>query len=248
MGIRPPLAFCLIMGTSSTMTSFRLSCCTSKELLHFDDDLIQLVIKCVDGGAGAPCEVKGLVVQHGERGSQYGPPWYMCLVRGPGGTVIAKDATAYDSFIGWLRTQTPQRLAQLCPGADIPNQEELRQELQRLNLARARTRYDCTPYGSQLASRVAKALTTGKQVSYSHRDYCGVGLGFTKAKGFVMGPVFDGYLDEGHVWSSQKDFVNWLAAQSDFTLSGYDPDSELVSAWHQGNQRITRERLNAVVG
>ena len=43
------------------------------------------------------------------------------------------------------------------------------------------------------------------------------------------------------------EFKAWLAVQSDFAQSGFDPATGLLDAWLQGNQRITRQRLNDFV-
>ena len=67
---------------------------------------------------------------------------------------------------------------------------------------------------------------------YSHRDYCGAGLEWTGPRqGFVLGTAYDGWLQPERSWADEKDFVAWLAGQSDAALHG------------DGNQRITRARL-----
>ena len=90
-----------------------------------------------------------------------------------------------------------------------------------------------TAVGAELATKVAKKLPSSKDTSYRHRDYCSIGLNSEDGK-YVMGDCQDGHpcLVRGasQSWSTEDEFVTWLAAQSDHTL---------------GNQRITLERLTA---
>jgi hypothetical protein len=110
-----------------------------------------------------------------------------------------------------------------------------------------------TPYGPQLASLVADRLERGDVLSYRHRDYCGLGLRFAEGD-YIYGEVSDGLLPstpdlrswsaippkmERLVFASRKEFVEWLARQSDDALSG----RELQPEWLIGNQRISRHRL-----
>lgn len=208
-------------------------------------DVAQLVVKIVNHGD--PCEVRGLRFELGERRSRHGPPWYTCLVRGPGGIQTVKESTAYDSFIGWLAQQTPQSLREQFPGADIPTVDELRGTLQALALQQATQLYSSEKYGSALAAGVTARLSTGAQMANSHRDYCGIGLAINGSI-FVMAEVQDGYLETTlRTWTTADEFKAWLAVQSDFAQSGFDPATGLVDAWLQGNQRITRQRLNDFV-
>ena len=90
--------------------------------------------------------------------------------------------------------------------------------------------------GAELATRVANKLASGKDMTYIHRDDCGIGLNFDGGK-YVMGDCYDGYpcsasSDTSQSWSRKDEFVTWLAAQSDHTF---------------GNQGITLERLTAFV-
>jgi hypothetical protein len=112
-----------------------------------------------------------------------------------------------------------------------------------------------TPYGEALSSRVADRLERGDALSYRHRDYCGVGVRFAEPQ-YIYGEAFDGVVltpddlrasgtnpanIEHVVFHSRAEFVAWLAAQSDESLSGNDSPSE----WLRGNQRITRARLES---
>lgn len=96
------------------------------------------------------------------------------------------------------------------------------------------------PYGTAVAQKVANYLENGGFIAYSHREYCGMGLIYdSKVKKYVYGSVQDGvnFYPE-NVFQNAKDFVEWLAAQSDESLSGKDTDE-----FTQNNQRITLERL-----
>ncbi|HAI75836.1 MAG TPA: hypothetical protein DCM08_06270 [Microscillaceae bacterium] len=95
-------------------------------------------------------------------------------------------------------------------------------------------------YGNSLATNVAVYLEKGGVVAYAHRDYCGMGLIYDADKQkFVYGSVFDGnnfYPEK--VFDNRKDFIKWLADQSDESLSGKE-----LSEFDRNNQRITRARL-----
>ena len=110
------------------------------------------------------------------------------------------------------------------------------------------------PYGTRLVSRVADRLERGDVLCYRHRDYCGIGLRFVKPW-YIYGEAFDGVVltpddlrtsgtnpatIEHLVFGSRGEFVAWLTAQADETLSG-----SALSEWLRGNQRITRSRLEA---
>ena len=87
--------------------------------------------------------------------------------------------------------------------------------------------------GVELATKVARKLASGIDMSYRHPYDCGIGLNFAGGK-FVMGHCQDGYpCFDGQKWSTEDEFVAWLAAQNDYTLG------------KPGNQRITLARLTA---
>lgn len=100
---------------------------------------------------------------------------------------------------------------------------------------------DPTPYGRALATRVAAALVRGKKIMNEHRDYCGLGLVYADgAYQYVI--VGDGEPVETRLrFDTQKDFIEWLAAQSDDSLHGCDEPE-----FDRGNQRVTRARLEAI--
>lgn len=97
-------------------------------------------------------------------------------------------------------------------------------------------------YGMELAEQFANTLKPGFYLCYSHRDYCGMGLGMNEKKEYVYGPVWDGGLQEELVFATKKQFTDWLSRQSDASMANLDSDK---FAW--GNQVITRKRLEEFV-
>ncbi|WP_224241791.1 hypothetical protein [Hyalangium gracile] len=108
-----------------------------------------------------------------------------------------------------------------------------------------------TPYGEELANRVADFVSRNYCIAYSHRDYCGTGFFYLNGR-FVYDHVTDGRGDfEGMskledaiaLFPDRASFVAWLAQQSDESLSG----KEKGDPWYTDNQRITRARLEQVL-
>lgn len=114
---------------------------------------------------------------------------------------------------------------------------------------------DTKPYGIAFAERVARKLSEGGSVYYKHRDYCGMGL-WCEDGWFCYDEVWDcGPMPVQELlptadkrgarfFDTRHAFVEWLAVQSDHSLSGL----ELKDEWLQQNQRITRERLETELG
>jgi hypothetical protein len=106
------------------------------------------------------------------------------------------------------------------------------------------------PIGRKLAEAVARRLQAGGAIFEGHKEYCGHGLFWTKGR-FLLTEVLDGGPFEGArhtLWASPEAFVAFLAAQSDYTLAGADPNvPELYAAdrFYLNNQRLSRERLRA---
>ena len=110
--------------------------------------------------------------------------------------------------------------------------------------------------GLGLATTVAERLKAGMVLAFSHRDYCGLGLRFAEGE-FIYGEVNDGHLPsksemkywheagdiERETFVSEAEFISWLSAQSDSSLSG----SNLSERWLRDNQRITIARLHQFV-
>lgn len=101
---------------------------------------------------------------------------------------------------------------------------------------------DNTPYGIELASRVADHLERSGEIAYRHPYFCGVGLAFQKGE-FLYGYVEEGgvaaFLDTTPVmrrFTDRESFIAWLAQQSDDTMYGWGEEAP-------GNQRVTRDRL-----
>lgn len=98
------------------------------------------------------------------------------------------------------------------------------------------------PYGQELAEQVATALAH-EALCYRHRDYCGMGLEKDSDGNYVYAAVWDGWPEPVHTFSTRPAFVQWLALQSDASLSRVDePDT-----WLWNNQVIDRQRLEEFV-
>lgn len=105
--------------------------------------------------------------------------------------------------------------------------------------------FDLTPFGRDLAGRVADYLADRGGIAYDHRDYCGAGL-FFRGGAFLYAEVGDGDIEFGSTpttFSDREAFVGWLAGQSDEALSGRAAGNPFIL----GNQRITRARLEGVL-
>lgn len=116
-------------------------------------------------------------------------------------------------------------------------------------------------YGKELAKKVAKFIekkSTLNSICYFHRDYCGVGF-FLKEGIYYYTHFFDGY--PSLVFDSEKpenliqkftkksEFVNWLAKQSDQSLSGENDYNYhgYDNSFYVDNQRITKKRLKNIL-
>ena len=109
------------------------------------------------------------------------------------------------------------------------------------------------PYGTSLATAVAEKLKqtatsvsdngyhTSNGLYHAHRDYCGIGLYFFKGK-FTLGEVNDGMGPHPILatFDDDEQFVAWLAAQSDRSMSLIF-DATYYNRFN--NQTITRLRL-----
>jgi hypothetical protein len=117
------------------------------------------------------------------------------------------------------------------------------EEEQHLREIKLRISSQGTPYGQELANKVADALQHGT-LAHSHRDYCGMGLERDGDGQYLYGEVWDGGLVTPlQIFPDRTAFVSWLAAQSDASMARLDtPDT-----WYWNNQVINRERLEAFV-
>ncbi|WP_118975371.1 hypothetical protein [Taibaiella koreensis] len=96
---------------------------------------------------------------------------------------------------------------------------------------------DTRPFGLILATAVAEKQRSGASLGYSHRDYCGMGMEYNEGV-YCYGELWDGGLDRPMTFDKVEAFIAWLTAQSTASLARLEDD-----AFYQGNQVITRERL-----
>ena len=96
-------------------------------------------------------------------------------------------------------------------------------------------------YGTILAQKVADQLKLSA-LTYAHRDYCGMGLEY-KDGCYMYGEVQDGVLEVALTFEGKNEFVEWLAEQSDASLSRLDEEN----SWFWGNQTVNRGRLEEFV-
>ncbi len=143
-----------------------------------------------------------------------------------------------DSFI-YNIISSQQAAAQKKKEAREQKDEETRrmQALKQTLLARN------NPFGRQLAEQVAAALEHGA-LCYSHRDYCGMGLEKNANGNYVYAAVWDGWLQPVHTFTTREAFVQWLAVQSDASLSRVNE----ADTWVWNNQVINQQRLEEFVG
>ena len=109
------------------------------------------------------------------------------------------------------------------------------------------------PFGLSIAKKIASKLECSHGLKYfgnQHRDYCGHGLICDNGV-FCVAEISDGLPHSKNPfqkWETKKEFVNWLAAQSDYSMCGADPKQQVI---RQGiprfinNQTITKERLES---
>lgn len=127
------------------------------------------------------------------------------------------------------------------------SEEDMRQVQEAL-----RDALDRKPLGIALAQRVWDRLQAEEPgrgvIREHHRDFCGQGLIRTD-DGVMLCDVYDGGYDFGKPiaeWKSHAAFVAFLSGQSDFTMSGWDPDEPVFftqDEWYRNNQRLTRAVL-----
>jgi hypothetical protein len=113
--------------------------------------------------------------------------------------------------------------------------------------------------GIELAQAVATKLEQGFVLAFNHRDYCGMGLQYIDGV-FMYAEVQDGFLPtienlrddqqsgamaniQHLLFYTRAEFIDWLASQSDHTLSG----SAIADEFIRNNQRLTVKRLQEFV-
>jgi hypothetical protein len=101
--------------------------------------------------------------------------------------------------------------------------------------------HDKTPYGNEIAEKVSDFLEKNGFIAYNHRDYCGMAF-IQEEDIYYYCTCHDGvtfYAEKA--FNDKKSFFEWLAIQSDDTMSRkYEPNIEPSSI---DNQCITKERL-----
>lgn len=118
------------------------------------------------------------------------------------------------------------------------------------------TRYAKDKLGDDLAQRVYEYLERNNSIGFSHYGYCGVGfvkqgqsilythfdewLTYRTGKLYVPGEEYLGII---RIFPEKDAFIRWLAAESDYSLSGIESGDD----WYTGNQRISRHRLEFVL-
>jgi hypothetical protein len=109
---------------------------------------------------------------------------------------------------------------------------------------------DKTLYGLEFAKKVANHLKIFKAVFFGyHSDYCGTGFEY-KENSFNFVKVDEGvYTTIVKKLNNEEEFIEWLSKQSDFTLGGFDKDSDLFEEdeFYRGNQRIDKKLLNKIL-
>ena len=115
---------------------------------------------------------------------------------------------------------------------------------------------DTQPYGNHLAESVYNYLYQHKIIRYHHYGYCGTGFALVEDEIFYTHfDEWDSYLNKQEYqggkeyigiikrFTSAKDFIEWLAKQTDEWLSG----KESADPWYTNNQRITKQRLESLL-
>jgi len=164
-------------------------------------------------------------------------------------TVIPLLALAVIVFVLWKAIRATITSGK--PPLHSDNTTQSEEERHRITVS-LRDRLSREPLGTPLAERVWRKLRNeapGNGVIYDHhRDFCGQGLIRTE-NGVMLADVQDG----GHYfgppiaeWSTETDFVAFLARQSDFSMSGWEAAEPVFFTeddWYRNNQRLTRAVL-----
>jgi hypothetical protein len=153
---------------------------------------------------------------------------------------VRVDLTARSVETSWVKGSSLERKRTL---------DELEKALSELDRKLTHLRdldLSTEPFGAELAGRVARKLKQGAELAYSHRDYCGMGLFAAEDGGFVYASVWDGHFMENDVvrrFKDEKQLTQWLAQQSDASLSNYGGE-----AFGFLNQTLNRQRLEEFAG
>jgi len=106
-------------------------------------------------------------------------------------------------------------------------------------------------FGYELANQVAEKLIKHDSFGDAHPGHCGTGLFYNK-RCFMVASVYDGEpWDEYKIFETQEEFVEWLAKQSDWSMSGFSEDPESIPKEENIHlclfRRINRNRLERFV-
>jgi len=143
------------------------------------------------------------------------------------------------------------------PGQDRPPYPVINateEEMDRRH-AELRDRLSRKALGAELArrlwERLQKAGIGEGLIHQFHRDFCGHGLIRTE-DGVILCDILDGSYPGPPIatWATAEEFVEFLARQSDFSMSGWDPAEPVFFTedhWYRNNQRLTSAIIAAFI-
>ena len=110
------------------------------------------------------------------------------------------------------------------------------------------------PFGLELSERFVEALQHKSAFSRTHQGYCGWIAGYSpKREQFIFTRSYEGYIGANAenkpdlVWSLKQklELIDWLAHQSDYSMSGAEPDSKVVEndPSYRNNQTFTEQYI-----
>lgn len=118
--------------------------------------------------------------------------------------------------------------------------DEVRDMLSRKALGAERAR--------RLWDKLQRAEIGGGLIHEFHRDFCGHGLIHMQA-GIILCDIQDGHFPGPAIatWDNEREFVDFFARQSDFTMSGWEPAEPVFfteDKWYRNNQRLRTEIID----
>lgn len=171
------------------------------------------------------------------------PPFQKALqkymdVCAPEAVAFCVDIDLAANTFHYSHTSQQQREANRQKDLEKAEQEKIQQQ-QHLKQHLAAQK---TPYGTELAEKVAEALKQGS-IGNGHRDYCGMGLEIREDV-YCYGEIWDGgMMTPLETFKNSKDFITWLSKQSDASMSRINEKDP----WYWNNQVINRKRLETFV-
>ncbi|WP_117190572.1 hypothetical protein [Rhizobium terrae] len=109
--------------------------------------------------------------------------------------------------------------------------------------------------GAERARRLWEKLQRAKigegLIHQFHRDFCGHGL-IRTADGVILCDILDGFHPGAAIatWATEAAFVAFFSRQSDFSMSGWDPDEPVFfteDSWYRDNQRLTAALMDRFI-